>query len=322
MNMKICAEAIILWIGLGLFAFRAKSLRLEYETFFDYLKPWLFGLIISGLLFVSVYNLYTCQMILQDPPWVSLILLATAVFLIYDLTAPVFSLAYHSIRQSPLEFFDDFVNSTAGCYIPRAIEWRTSKGMRNKVRQLWRQRTLAADVRHHGNQFLKSGLQWMRGYILELLLTTFPIMTFSFAIISLTGQKFSAWQIMGSKSDGSTVVLGSLLEHLYFCVSVFSTLGIGDTRPVIDERGLGEAFVIAMLTVFMITGIVIFGLVISFIHSLVPAIEAEVNNAIYDASIDFPRPASVLCPLEPSIPTLMQIIESSQKAGKKNKDRH
>jgi hypothetical protein len=324
MNVRIWEEAIILWIGLMIFVLREKTLRVDYGTFFDWLKPKLFGLIILGLIFVPTYNLLEDQTILQDPVWVNLILLLIAVFLVYYLTAPLFILAYRAIRLSPLEFFDDFINSKEGRYVPRAIKWRTTPEMQNKVRELWTARNSAEYVRHQGCQFLTGGVQWMRMHILKVLLTTFPIMTISFAVISLTGQRFSAWQIaMGSKSDGGTVVLRSLLEHLYFCASVFSTLGIGDTRPVIDERGFGEAFVIAMLMVFMVTGLIILSLVISFIHSLFPAMEAAVNNAIYDASIDFPRPAPVLCPIEPSISLMIQrIVEFNENRGEKKKDKH
>jgi len=295
---------------------------MKFGTVLDVMKPLIYLVIILGLVFVPIYNLSTSQMISQDPAWVNSSLLLIAVCLVFFLAAPVFRIAYSSIRLSPLEFFDDFVNSEEGQYLCRALDWHTIPEMRKKVRELWTGKAPAEYVRHQACQFVAVDVQRIRMYVLRVLLTTLPIITLSFAVISLTGQRLGAWQITkGAKLDGSAVLLGSLLEHLYFCVSVFSTLGIGDTRPLIDEHGFGEAFVITMLSMFMITGLVVFGLVISFIHSLFPAIQGAVDNAINDVSMDIPRPCPVFCPLEPYIDTI-QRIESNQKGGKKNKDKH
>ncbi|MEK6323569.1 MAG: cobalamin-dependent protein [Acidobacteriota bacterium] len=241
-----------------LFVFREKSFQFRIGTLSSGLKAVIYLLIILGLFSVPIYNLSKGQMILQNPAWVNSSLLLIAVLLIFYLTAPVFRIAYRSMRLSPLEFLDDFRDSQEGQYLPQALAFRTSNEMRSKVHELWAGQASVEYLRHQACLYVKSGVQEIRMFIIWALLTTFPIMTLSFAIISLTGQRLSAWQIIkGGKSDESTVVLGSLLEHLYFCVSVFSTLGIGDTRPLIDEWGFGEAFVISMLTMFMITGLVV-----------------------------------------------------------------
>jgi hypothetical protein len=60
-------------------------------------------------------------------------------------------------------------------------------------------------------------------------------------------------------------------------------MGIGDSRPVIDNSRLGECLLLSILLIAMLTSLIVVALLVSFIHSILPAWDSEIGHLISDS---------------------------------------
>jgi hypothetical protein len=291
-------EIVVFVLGILGFLLRDSFFPDWRNGFSEVLKVALYLLAILLLFFAVAYPAFVHGLPgLSRYPWFfNLPLFAASCLMVYYVVEPLARTAYDCFNSSPIDFFDVFRNRQPGRSDPGGVRIRTAAMARRLMEAKWPKTANVEYVRHQGLQLFIPEIRLMRMYLLKHLLVGLPALIFSFSLISLSGQNLGWWSIVkGGKAIVDADPLGSLLEHIYFCSSVVSTLGLGDTRPIIEGTGLGQVFVILMLVVFLLSTAVVFSTVISFTHSLFPAAEGLVSCIINDLSIQRPKPCAFVC---------------------------
>lgn len=275
---------LLLIVSIVLFLFLQLKVSDLNKT--SWMKTKLFG-IVSGWfgLGLAVWFLFRDVHLHSFPIWSQWLMLALALLLTAIVILPLFLLAYMSMNLPPIKFFDRFGmwEEEIHAHLPGAYPSDTVKTI---VRTLWVEKQPVNYIRHQAVASVDTKVQQMRMNLGRIVVTTIPALIFSFAIISSVGQSLGFWTIL---RDSDQSPAGQLVDHTYFVCSVVSTLGLGDMRPRLDSSGLGEIFVIIMVTIFMLSALIVFSLLIGFAHSMLTALEGEISNTINDLSLDSPR---------------------------------
>jgi hypothetical protein len=299
MELKVrIAEAAVFCVGAIAFLVREGLWVNREKGLLGYIQNALTFAVVLGII-TDIY-LFSDHKIISDlPKFGQMITISVALSMAFYVVLPAVKTAVQSLYHSPIEFFDIFRDSQVGHAIPGTLKYKTFEEICQQMDALWKGSNPAKDVRREGFQQVDLTLREMRAFVLKVLLTTFPVLIFAFSLVSLAGQNLGWWTIVRSVKSGDLPdnVLSSLVDHLYFCTSVVSTLGLGDTRPAPDSAGLGQLFVVGMLITFLLVGLVVFSLIISFAHSLSAFLEGKIDCIIDDLKVDLPRPCPIVCPL-------------------------